>query len=186
MEINKIIKTGDTFNLVPTLSDSNCGVCAFCNKEQCQCSLITHDTTMNSEEEDEMYNICQAILHKHWEKVDNKEENMSHISSTGVVNPSPDAAPKEPSNDAPRVTKANTKRALTLELTLRKARDWYDSHNTILEDLALKAFTPAELKDVRRCTMNVDIKTAKRLYRNAENAVRDFVLSAFSEEELKD
>lgn len=182
---NKRIKNGDIFNLVNTSSNnSDCDVCVFYNKGRC--SLRNHDTNMSVEEENKMFKMCRDSLRKHWEKVDNKEEDVSHISSTGVVNPSTNAAPKEPSNDAPRVTKADTKRALTLELTLEEAREYYNSHNPILKDIACRLFTPDELEDVRRCIMYVDIETAKRLYRNAEKAVRDFVLSAFSEEELKD
>lgn len=106
------------------------------------------------------------------------EEDAQSISSTGVVNPNTDIAPKEP--DSYR------KRHIDVVLTLDEARNWYYSMNPILKDLAIRAFTPAELEDVRKCTMNVDIKTAKRLYRNAEKAVRNFVLSAFIEDELKD
>ena len=99
-------------------------------------------------------------------------------SSTGVVDSNTDTAPKE--------LNTNIKRHIDVVLTLDEARNWYYSINPILKDLAVRAFTPAELEDVRKCTMNVDIRTAKRLYRNAEKAVRDFVLSAFTEDELKD
>ena len=99
-------------------------------------------------------------------------------SSTGVVDSNTDIAPKEPNT--------NIKRHIDIILTLDEARNWYDSHNPILKDLASRVFTPAELEDVRVCSCPIDIKTAKRLYRNAEKSVRDFVLSAFTEDELKD
>lgn len=107
-----------------------------------------------------------------------KDKDAYSHSSTGVVDSNTDDTPKEPN--------ANIKRHIDVVLTLDEARNWYDSHNPILKDLAVRAFTPAELEDVRKCTMDVDIKTAKRLYRNAENVVRQFVLSAFTEDELKD
>ena len=107
-----------------------------------------------------------------------KDKDADSPSSTGVVNPNTDDTPKEPNT--------NTKRHIDVVLTLDEARNWYYSLNPILKDLAVRAFTPAELEDVRKCTMDIGIKTAKRLYRNAEKAVRDFVLSAFTEEELKD
>ena len=107
-----------------------------------------------------------------------KANELDAHSSTGVVNPNTDNAPKEPNT--------NIKRHIDVILTLDEARSWYYSMNPILKDLAVRAFTPAELEDVRKCTMNIDIKTAKRLYRNAEKAVRNFVLSAFTEDELKD
>lgn len=107
-----------------------------------------------------------------------RDKNMYSPSSTGVVDSNTDDAPKEPNT--------NIKRHIDVVLTLDEARSWYDSMNPILKDLAVRAFTPAELEDVRKCTMNVNIKTAKRLYRNAEKAVRDCVLSAFTEDELKD
>ena len=106
-----------------------------------------------------------------------RDKDAYSTSSTGVVDSNTDDTPKEPN--------INIKRHIDVVLTLDEARSWYDSMNPILKDLAVRAFTPAELEDVRKCTMNVDIKTAKRLYRNAEKAVRDFVLSAFKEEELK-
>lgn len=107
-----------------------------------------------------------------------RDKDAYSPSSTGVVNPKTDAAPKEPNTDI--------KRHIDVVLTLDEARSWYDSMNPILKDLAVRAFTPVELEDVRICSCPIDIKTAKRLYRNAENAVRDFVLSAFTEDELKD
>lgn len=270
---SKRTKNGDTFNFVPTLSDSDCDVCVFYNKEQCQCSLRCHDTTISAKEKDEMFKMCRNTPRMHWEK-ENKEAEIHNLtvgatptmnigdtiklngyiyrldkcvphsdnetkcsqcifgakgrcclrdddntlkdradelitncereiavykfikvddlkiieadysdgnSSTGVVNPSTDDAPKEPKG----LDKYTTRR-FTKEVTLEEARNWFHSHNELLRDFATRIFTPAELEDVRKCTMNVDIKTAKRLYRNAENVVRDFVLSAFSEEELKD
>ena len=107
-----------------------------------------------------------------------RKEDKYAISSTGVVDSNTNDTPKEPNT--------NIKRHIDVVLTLDEARSWYDSHNPILKDLAVRAFTPAELEDIRKCTMDVDIKTAKRLYRNAEAAVREFVLSAFTEDELKD
>lgn len=106
-----------------------------------------------------------------------KEDKCAH-SSTGVVDSNTDVTSKEPNTDI--------KRHIDVVLTLDEARNWYDSHNPILKDLAVRAFTPAELEDVRICSCPIDIKTAKRLYRNAENVVRQFVLSAFTEDELKD
>ena len=107
-----------------------------------------------------------------------RKEDKCAISSTGVVDSNTDATPKEPN--------INIERHVDVILTLDEARNWYDSHNAILKNLAVRAFTLAELEDVRTCSCPIDIKTAKRLYRNAENVVRQFVLSAFTEDELKD
>ena len=107
-----------------------------------------------------------------------KALDLDAHSSTGVVDSNTNDTPKEPNT--------NIKRHIDVVLTLDEARNWYDSHNPILKDLAVRAFTPAELEDVRICSCPIDIKTAKRLYRNAEDVVRQFVLSAFTEDELKD
>lgn len=165
-------------------NETKCNQCVF-GIEGC-CCLRDDDNTLK-DRADELIANCERESTAIYKIVKAVKANYSDgNSSTGVVNPNTDDAPKEPSNDAPRVTKADTKRALTLELTLREARGYYYSHNPILKDIACRLFTPAELEDVRRCTIDIDIKTAKRLYRNAENAVRDFVLSAFSKEELED
>lgn len=165
-------------------NESKCNQCIF--GFESSCCLRDDDNTLK-DRADELIANCErksTAIYKVVKAI--KANNSDGNSSTGVVNPSTDAAPKEPSNTAPRVIKANTKRSITFELTLKEAREYYYSHNPVLKDIACRLFTPAELEDVRRCTMNIDIKTAKRLYRNAESAVRDFVLSAFSEEELKD
>lgn len=107
-----------------------------------------------------------------------KDKDVYSHPSTGVVDSNTDDTSKEPNIDI--------KRHIDVVLTLDEARNWYDSHNPILKDLAVRAFTPAELEDVRICSCPIDIKTAKRLYRNAEDVVRQFVLSAFTEDELKD
>ena len=165
-------------------NETKCNQCVFGIEGRC---CLRDDDNAFKDRADEIIANCERESTAIYKVVKPIKANYSDDnSSTGVVNPSIDDAPKEPSNDTPRVTKADTKRALTLELTLKEAREYYNSHNPILKDIACRLFTPAELEDVRRCTMNLDIKTAKRLYRNAENAVRDFVLSAFSEEELKD
>lgn len=195
IKINK-----EEFNLVKTDNSAiSCSVCVFGKEDKCK--LIYHQTDIDAEEENEMFRICQLDIQTHWEKVRDindisekeddseaekyadsffepheKEDKHANISSTGG---------ESPVNNTPRVTKADTKRSINIELTLKEAREYYDSHNPILKDIACRLFTPAELEDVRRCTMNIDLKTAKRLYRNAENVARDFVLSAFSKEELE-
>ena len=198
-----IIVNGDKYYLVKSLvnghTTSSCKGCAFLNHGDCKLFVYRNQGKVSKL----AYEKCKSnTVNYIWiaaTKVDlvkpqdigkenvikfNKEEmkevrdkDLYSPSSTGVVNPNIDAAPKEPNT--------NIKRHINIILTLDEARNWYDSHNPILKDLASIVFTPAELEDVRRCTMNVDIKTAKRLYRNAEKAVRDFVLSAFTEDELK-
>lgn len=176
MNVGDTIKlNGYTYQLVQRNSGVNrCYNCIF--GVDGRCCLFDDDNILKDKAE-ELNNNCLSIPWGVYKLVKFKHDD----SSTGVVNPSTDAAPKEPKG----LDKYTTRR-FTKEVTLEEARNWYNSHNELLRDFATRIFTPAELEDVRRCTMDIDIKTAKRLYRNAENAVRDFVLSAFSEEELKD
>lgn len=199
-----IIINGDKYYLVKSLVNSHikssCAGCAFLNRGDCKLLMYENQGKVSKS----TYKKCRDnTVNYIWiaaSKVDlvkpqdiGKEsiikfdkEDMEELrdkepysnSSTGVVDSNTDIAPKEPNT--------NIKRHIDIILTLDEARNWYDSHNPILKDLASRVFTPAELEDVRKCTMNVDIKTAKRLYRNAEKVVRDFVLSAFTEDELKD
>lgn len=170
-------------------NETKCNQCVFGIEGRC---CLRNDDNALKDRADELIANCEresTAIYKVVKPIKSKiivKDNPDDISSTGVVNPSTDAALKEPSNDTPRIINKNVKRHIDVALTLDSARNWYNSHIPILKDLACRAFTPAEIEDVRRCTMDIDIKTAKRLYRNAENAVRDFVLSAFSEEELKD
>lgn len=195
---------GNKYYLVKSLVNSNikfsCAGCAFINRGDCKLFVYRNQGKVSKA----AYEKCKGNTVNYIWIAANKvnlikpqdigkesvikfnEEDMGKyrkkdkyaIPSTGVVNPKTDAAPKE--------LNINIKRHIDVVLTLDEARSWYDSMNPILKDLAVRAFTPAELEDVRKCTMNIDIKTAKRLYRNAEKAVRDFVLSAFTENELKD
>ena len=118
----------------------------------------------------------------------NEEEDMEEVkdkdaqshSSTGVVDSNSVSTSKE------STASNNDRRKLIIDLSLKEARKWYNSHNPVFKDLALSVYSEAELKDARKCIALIDIETAKRLYRNAEKAVRDFLLSAFKEDELKD
>lgn len=199
-----IIIDGDKYylikSLVNTYIESSCAGCAFRNRGTCKLLIYKNQGKVNRF----TYEKCrrnggnyiwieaskvdlikpqdigkESVIKFNEEDMEEaRDKDLYSHSSTGVVNPKTDAAPKEPN--------INIKRHIDVVLTLDEARSWYYSMNPILKDLAVRAFTPAELEDVRKCTMNIDIKTAKRLYRNAENAVRDFVLSAFTKEELED
>lgn len=208
---NDITIDGDKYYLVKSLVNTHikfsCAGCAFLNRGDCNLLIYRNQGKVSKLTYEKCGDNADNYIWIAASKVDlikpqdiekesvikfNKEDmeelkdkDKYSTSSTGVVNPSTDTVLKEPSNDVPRVTKADTKRTLTFELTLKEAREYYYSHNPVLKHIACRLFTPAELEDVRRCTINVDIETAKRLYRNAEKAVRDFVLSAFNEEELK-
>ena len=195
---------GDTYYLVKSLvnghTESSCEGCAFLNRGDCRLFVYRNQGKVSKL----TYEKCKGnAVNYIWiaaNKVDLvkpqdigkesvikfNEEDMEELrdkdayspSSTGVVDSNTDDTPKEPNT--------NTKRHIDVVLTLDEARNWYNSMNPILKDLAIRAFTPAELEDVRICSCPIDIKTAKRLYRNAEKAVRNFVLSAFTEDELKD
>ena len=193
---------GDTYYLVKSLVndhiESSCEGCAFLNRGDCRLFVYRNQGKVSKS----AYEKCKGNAANYIWIASNKvdlikpqdigkesiikfDEDMEELrdkdvhshSSTGVVNPKTDAAPKEPN--------INIKRHIDVVLTLDEARSWYDSMNPILKDLAVRAFTPAELEDVRICSCPIDIKTAKRLYRNAESAVRQFVLSAFTKEELE-
>lgn len=195
---------GDKYYLVKSLvnghTESSCKGCAFLNRGDCRLFVYRNQGKVSKL----IYEKCkgnavnyiwieaskvdlvkpqdigkESIIKFNEEDIEElRDKDLYSHSSTGVVNSKTDAAPKEPNT--------NIKRHIDVVLTLDEARSWYYSMNPILKDLAVRAFTPAELEDVRKCTMNIDIKTAKRLYHNAENAVRDFVLSAFTKEELED
>lgn len=199
---NDITINGDKYYLVKSLvNDHNelgCTGCAFLNHGDCKLFIYKNKGKVSKYP----YEKCKGnTVNYIWiaaNKVDlvkpqdiGKEsvikfnEDMEEVrdkdvhlqSSTGVVDSNTNDTPKEP--DTYR------KRHIDIILTLDEARNWYYSMNPVLKDLAVRAFTPAELEDVRICSCPIDIKTAKRLYRNAEKAVRQFVLSAFTEEELK-
>lgn len=195
---------GDKYYLVKSLVNSNikfsCAGCAFINRGDCKLfvyrnqgkvSRFTYEKCRRNGgnyiwiEADKVDLIKPQDIGKEsvikFDREDMEElrdKDVHSPSSTGVVNPKTDAAPKE--------LDTYRKRHIDIVLTLDEARNWYYSMNPILKDLAIRAFTPAELEDVRICSCPIDIKTAKRLHRNAENVVRQFVLSAFTEDELKD
>lgn len=195
---------GNKYYLVKSLVNSNitysCAGCAFLNRGDCKLldyksqNKISKDIYEKCRRNETNYVWIEAsrvdlvkpqdigkesvIKFDREDMEEIRDKDLHSPSSTGVVDSNTDNTPKEPN--------INIKRHVDVVLTLDEARSWYNSMNPILKDLAVRAFTPAELEDVRKCTMDIGIKTAKRLYRNAEKAVRDFVLSAFTEEELKD
>lgn len=195
---------GDKYYLVKSLVNSHikssCAGCTFLNRGDCKFFVYRNQGKVSKLDYEKCKGNAVNYIWIEANKVDlvkpqdigkesmskfNKKEmkevrdkdTYSH-SSTGVVDSNTDDTPKEPN--------INIERHMDVILTLDEARSWYDSMNPILKDLAVRAFTSAELEDVRTCSCPIDIKTAKRLYRNAENVVKQFVLSAFTEDELKD
>lgn len=153
--------------------DNKCNNCIFgCDGH---CCLLDNNNTLRNRADD----LTSNCAHFAWGVYKLVKHGRGN-SSTGGERPSNDAPSKQ------KILSGDTIRNINIQITLNEAREMYFSYNSTLKDLACRAFTPAEIEDVRKCTANIDLKTAKRLYHNCENAVRDFILSAFSKEELED